>query len=76
MYINEIITVSSICTGNITQGLSTDWSCEVGAMIDNTPGRDWKNSYFCIYCPDMLKDYQKEIKLFEFSQDRKREYWK
>ena len=34
-------------------------------MIDNTPDRDY-----------MLKDYQKEIKLFEFSQDRKREYLK
>ena len=45
-------------------------------MIDNTPGRDWKNSYFCIYCPDMLKDYQIENKLFELSQDRKREYLK
>ena len=45
-------------------------------MIDNTPGADWKNSYFCIYFPDMLKDYQIENKLFELSLDRKREYLK
>ena len=29
-----------------------------------------KNSYY--YCPDILKTYQRETKLFEFSQDSNR----
>ena len=37
----------------------------------NISGTDWKNSYYCIYCPDMLKTYQRvtETKLFESSRN-------
>ena len=36
----------------------------------NIPGTGRKkNSYYCIYCPDMLKIYQRESKFFEFSRD-------
>ena len=40
----------------------------------NPPGNDWKNSY-CIYCPNILKTYQREreTKLFEFSWNTNRE---
>ena len=31
-----------------------------------------KNNYYCIYCSYMLKTYQGEAKLFEFSQDMNR----
>ena len=33
------------------------------------PGTDLKNSYYRSYCPDTLKTYQRETKLFEFSPD-------
>ena len=36
----------------------------------NITGTD-KNSY-CIYCSDMLKTHQREIKLFKFSRDTNR----
>ena len=36
----------------------------------NIPGTGRKkNSYYCIYCPDMLNIYQRESKFFEFSRD-------
>ena len=35
-----------------------------------------KNSYYCIYCTDMLKTEQRQNKLFEFSQNSKREEFK
>ena len=34
----------------------------------NIPGTDWKNSY-CIYCLDMLKTFQRKLKLLEFLGD-------
>ena len=35
-----------------------------------------KNSYYCIYCTDMLKTEQRQSKLFEFSQNSQREEFK
>ena len=32
-----------------------------------------EKSYYCIYCPNILKNCQRETKLFEFSQDKNRE---
>lgn len=37
------------------------------------PVADPKSSYYRIYCPDMLKTYQSETELIEFSRDTKRE---
>ena len=31
-----------------------------------------KMSYYCIYCPDMLKTYRRETTVFEFSRERNR----
>ena len=39
----------------------------------NTPSADLKKSYCSIYYPNMLKNYQSQTKLFEFSQDTNRE---
>ena len=40
---------------------------------DNIPVTDQKNSYHCIYCPDTLKTYPRQTKLFEFSRDTNKE---
>ena len=40
---------------------------------DNILGKDWKNSHYYIYCPHLLKTYQRDNKLFEFSRDTNRE---
>ena len=32
-----------------------------------------KNNYYCIYCLDMLKTFQRETKLFEYSRNMNRE---
>ena len=40
---------------------------------DNIPDTDRKNSNYCIYCPDMLKTYRRETKLFELLLDTNRE---
>ena len=54
---------------NFAYGLSADWACEVGAKTKgNIPGTDRKNSYYCIFCPEMFRTYQGKIKLFEFSR--------
>ena len=39
----------------------------------NILGKDRINSYYCISCPDMLKTYQRDTELFEFSRDTSRE---
>ena len=39
----------------------------------NVLGKDRINSYYCISCPDMLKTYQRDTALFEFSRDTSRE---
>ena len=39
----------------------------------NNPGTDRKNSYYFIFCPDILKSYQTETKLLEFSRNKDRE---
>ena len=44
-------------------GLSPDKTCEVGPITEG------KNGYYCIYCSDMLKIYQRETKLFDLSPD-------
>ena len=49
-------------------------NCEAGAMTeDDIPVTDQKNSYHCIYCPDTLKTYPRQTKLFEFSRDTNKE---
>lgn len=54
--------------GNIAQSLSTDQTCEVGAVTEGSiPGTD-KKPLIALIC----KTYQREIKLFEFSQDTNR----
>ena len=35
----------------------------------NIYGTDRKSTYYCVYCPNMLKTYQRQSKLFEFSGD-------
>ena len=41
---------------NIDHGLSAEQACEVGAITEgNIFGTDRKISYYCVYCPDMLK---------------------
>ena len=60
--------------GNIARGLGTDRDCEISAMTEgNIPGADQKSSFYCTDCPNMLKTYQREIGLFEFSRDSYRE---
>ena len=45
-------------------------ACGVAAMTEgNIFGTDKKNSYYRVYCPDMLNTYQRQTKLFDFSQD-------
>ena len=39
----------------------------------NISGTNQKKNYYCIYCPDMKKTYQRETKLLEFSRDTNRE---
>ena len=58
---NTTITVFAICTRKSAWGLSTNWACEVGKIIEgNIPGTDRKNSFCFVYCPDMLKTYQRK----------------
>ena len=56
-----ITTVRSV-TRNTARGLSTDHVCEVdtGGHIPSTD----RKKYYCIYCADMLKNCQRETKLF------------
>ena len=43
-------------------------------MIEgNNPGTDRKNSYYFIFWKDILKSYQTETKLPEFSRNKDRE---
>ena len=59
---------------NIAWGQGTNRYWQLDAMIEsNILGSDWKNNYYCIYCSDMLKNYQGETKLLEFSRDANRE---
>ena len=54
--------------GSIAQSLSTDQTCEVGVVTKGSiPGTDKKPLVALIF-----KTYQREIKLFEFSQDTNR----
>ena len=47
--------------------LGTNQACGFGAMTEgNILGASQKDSYFCIYCPNMLKTYQRKSILFEF----------
>ena len=39
----------------------------------NIPGIGRENSYYCIYCPGMLKTYQGATKVFEFLRNANRE---
>ena len=39
----------------------------------NNPGTDRKNSYYFIFCPDILRSYETETKLLEFSRNKDRE---
>ena len=51
-------------------GLSSDKTCEVGVTTEeNIPCTNGKNGYYCVYCSDMLKTYQRETKLFDLSRD-------
>ena len=57
----------------IARGLSTDRACKVRTMTEGKiSGTDLKISYYSSYCPDTLKTYQRETKLFEFSPDTNR----
>ena len=47
--------------GNIERGLRTTWACGVSAMTEgNIPNTYRKISYYCLYCPDILKKLTKE----------------
>lgn len=63
--------VVSICIDKYCpRSLSTDQACNVGTMTEgNIPVTDCKHSYYYIHCPDMVKTYQRETKLFKSSRD-------
>lgn len=45
-------------------------SFNVGTKTEgNIPVTDCKHSYYYIHCPDMVKTYQRETKLFKSSRD-------
>ena len=47
---------------DIARGLKTDRVSGVGAMIKGIiPGTDRTNSYCVIYCPDVLRTYQRAL---------------
>ena len=59
---------SSICTREYCPRSSTDQTCEFGPTTEgNISSTDLKDSYYCIYCLDMLKTYQRVTDFFEFS---------
>ena len=41
-------------------------------MEGNILGTGRKNSYFYVYFTDMLKNYQRQVRLFKFSQKQRR----
>lgn len=44
--------------GNKAQGLSPNRDCKISATTeDNIPRTDPENSYFCIYCLNILNAY-------------------
>ena len=52
---------------DIARGLKTDRVSGVGAMIKGIiPGTDRTNSYCVIYCPDVLRTYQRATSLIKF----------
>ena len=57
---------------NIVRRLNTDQTSGFRAR-PIFPVQIVKSSYFCIYCADMLKTFQGETKLLEFSRDTNRE---
>ena len=60
--------------GNFTRGLKYGPSLQSRCDDQGQYSRyRWKNSYYCIYSKDILKTYQRENKLFEFSRYTNRE---
>ena len=62
----------SILSENIAGRASTVRGCEVGVIAEgNMLSTDGKCSSYCIYSRGLLKTYQRETKVFDFSQNRK-----
>ena len=50
--------------------VNTDRHCKVGSMTEGNISRYIsKIRFLCVYCLDILKNYQRETELFEFSQE-------
>ena len=62
----------SMCTGKYCRGLNTNRVCGVRAITGGNISIQIEKKN-CFYCPKMLKIYQEETKLFEFSQDTNKE---